>query len=412
MDTKRIVITGIGVVSPIGIGKEDFWQNLFKGNSGFKPITLFDTSDFKVKVAGEVTEFNPKDILGNQGLMDLDRATLLLLSAAKLALEDANLNITEENTKHIGVSVGTTFGSLHSTSRFDQESLKEGPRYVNPSIFPSVVGNSPASRLNIRFKIKGFSSTISTGMCSSLDAIDYARDFIRLNRNNIIIAGSVEDLSIQTFLGFYKLKYLSGLGDRGEPLSCPFDKRRDGIIFSEGSVVFILEDLNSARERKADIYAEILGIGSCFDPSKFYKYNPDGKSMSEAMRLVLKDADMSSEDIDCIFANANSTQDADYIETKAIKEVFGGNALKIPITAVKSMLGESYSVSGGLSLLAAVGSLKNNSIPPTINHKDKDVRCNLGYVFNKAQKNRINRAMINTFGSNGANTVLIVGRLE
>ena len=334
MRRKRVVITGIGVISPIGIGKDQYWQSLSEGKSGFKPITLFDTSDLKIKMGGEISNFNPKEILGPQSLMDLDRATLLLLCAAKIAINDSELEINESNTRNIGVSIGTTFGSLHSISKFDRESLREGPQYVNPSIFPSTVANSPASRLNIRFGIKGFSSTISTGMCASLDAIDYARDLIDLNRADAIATGSVEDLSMQAFLGFYALSYLSGMNN-DKPSSCPFDKRRSGIILSEGAVVMILEELTIARSRKARIYAEILGIGSCFDSARFYNYNPKGQGMAMSMRLALEDANMSPKDVSCIFANANSTKDADLIETRAIKEAFEDKSYSIPITSIK-----------------------------------------------------------------------------
>ncbi|MFA5272047.1 MAG: beta-ketoacyl-[acyl-carrier-protein] synthase family protein, partial [Candidatus Omnitrophota bacterium] len=323
MAGKRVVITGVGVVSPIGIGKEEFWKNLFAGQSGFREITLFDTKDLKVKIAGEITDFKPKAILGEKGLLDLDRATLLLLSATKLALEDAALKMDESNTYRTGVSVGTTFGSLHSISKFDRESLTEGPRYVNPVVFPSTVANSPASRISIKFQIKGFNSTISTGMSAALDAIDYARDFISLDKADTIVAGSVEDLAMQTFLGFYKLNYLSGLkGPSNNPVCCPFDNRRNGIVFSEGATALILQDSEFARKNNTRIYGEILGIGSCFDPAKFYKYNSKGEGMKQAMAQALKDAHLSPKNIDCIFANANSTKDADRLETQAIKEIF------------------------------------------------------------------------------------------
>ncbi len=409
MSKKRIVITGIGVISPIGIGRKEYWQGLSEGVLGFRPITLFDTSDLKVKVAGEISNFDPKSILGIKSTMDLDRATLLLSSAAKLALDDAKLEINNKNNKQIGISVGTTFGSISSISKFDRESLTEGPRYANPSVFPSTVGNSPASRVGIRFGIKGFNSTISTGMCAALDALEYACDFINLDRIDTVVVGSVEDLSIQAFLGFYKLNYLSGLNG-SKPLSCPFDKRRSGIIFSESAAVFILEKMSSSRERKAKIEAEILGIGSCFDPVKYYKFNPKGEGMIAAMRLALEDAQLMPKDIDCIFANANSTKDADKIETSAIKKVFGERAYNVPITSIKSMVGETFSASGGLSAVAAIEALNNEIIPPTINYEVKDSDCDLDYVTNKARQKKLKRIMINTFGPNGANTVVIIGK--
>ena len=410
MNKKRIVITGIGVLSPIGIGKDAYWDSLQKGMSGFRPITLFDTSDLKVKIAGEITEFNPKDILGKKGLVDLDRATTFLLSAAKFALEDSKIDISNINSPRTGISVGTTFGSINSLSEFDRQSLEEGPHFVNPSRFPNTVVNSPASRTAIRYGVKGPNATISTGYCAALDAIDYAIYSMNFNRANRMIVGAVEELCIQTFLGFYQLGYLSGLNNGNQPLSCPFDKRRDGIIFSEGTSVIILEELNSALARKADIYAEILSVGSNFDPFRLHKFNPKGKGIAESMKLALDNAALKPDDIDCIFANANSTQDADLIETKAIKEVFGKASGNIPVTAIKSMVGETFSASGGLATIAALGSMKQDFIPPTVNLKQKDARCDLDYVPDSARRQEIEKVMINSFGPNGSNTVLIVGK--
>ncbi len=410
-DNKRIVITGIGVISPIGIGKEEYWKSLQEGKSGIRPITLFDTKDLKVKVGGEITEFDAKQFLDAKTLRTLDRATKLLSSSTKLALDDAKLEITQDNNKQIGVSVGTTFGSLNSISEFDKTSVAEGPRYVNPSVFPNTVINSPASQLSIRFHIKKFNTTVSSGMCASLDAIDYARDFIKLNRAKAVVTGAVEEFCIQTFLGFYKLNYLSGLNGSA-PLSCPFDKRRNGIVFSEGATTLILEDLKSAESRGAHIYAEILGIGSYFEPYRVNKYKPKGKGMSIAMRGALDDANLKPQQIGCIFANANSTPDADKIETQGIKEVFGQYASKIPVTAVKSMLGEAFSASGGLATAAALGSMVKDFIPPTINYVTPDSGLDLDYVPDKSRKQKIDTAMINSFGQNGCNKSLILGRFK
>lgn len=407
---KRVVITGVGVVSPIGIGKNQYWQNLSEGKHGFKPITLFNTSDLKVKIGGEITEFNPVNILGKKGLIDLDRATTLLLSATKFALEDSLVDLSNINSPTTGISIGTTLGSLNSLSQFDRQSLEEGPNFVNASRFPNTVVNSPASRTAIRYGIKGPNSTISTGFCASTDALEYAVHCINSNRADRMIAGAVEEMCFQTFFGFYRLGYLSGLNNN-EPLSCPFDRRRDGIIFSEGSAVFILEDLKIAEERNANIYAEILGVGSNFDPFRLDKFNPKGIGIIEAMKLALTNSSLTPNDIDCIFANANSTQDADLIETKAIKEVFGVKT-KISITAIKSIVGESFSSSGALAIAAALGGITGDFISPTVNHKEKDPECDLDYVLNKTKKQKLNKVMINSFGPNGANSVLIIGRYK
>src|SRR3989338_726139 len=205
MDKTRIVITGLGVVAPNGIGKDEFWANCAAGVSGIKPITLFDTFKYRCHYAGEISNFQPERYLGPKGLRNLDRTTLLSLVAAKLAIEDAHLEITDENRNNIGVVLGSTMGSVHSISEFDMEGLREGPRYVNPAQFPNTVINSPASQVAIRFGLRGMNSTISTGFSASLDAIGYARDMLTLDRADLLLVGGVEELCIQTFLGFYKL---------------------------------------------------------------------------------------------------------------------------------------------------------------------------------------------------------------
>ncbi len=411
MKKKRIVITGMGIVSPLGIGRDEFWKNLFAGKSGIRLITLFDTSELKVKVGGEITDFNPHEILKEKRFIDLDRATLLLLSATQICLDDAKLVIDDDNTYQTGVCVGTTFGSLSSVSKYNRESMSEGPRFANPSIFPSTVGNAPASRVSIKFKIKGFNTTISTGIGAGLDALEYASDFIRLDRARQILVGSLEDFNIQAFMGLYKLKYLSGLKSNS-PISCPLDRHRDGIVFSEGATMFVLQDAKEAADRQNDIYGEVLGAGSTFDPARFYRYNPKGEGMKQSMQIALEDAGIGCEDIDCILLNANSTRGADAIETLAIKEVFGAKAKDIPVTAIKSMLGESLSNAGGAAIAAALGVLEKGLIPPTINLREKDKNCDLNCITAANYKKRVSKILVNSFSPNGKNTSVIIGRYK
>jgi 3-oxoacyl-[acyl-carrier-protein] synthase II len=405
---KRIVITGIGVVSPIGIGKEDYWQALKDGKSGIKTIHLFDVSNYKVKVGGEVRDFDPAAILGKKGLLDLDRSTKLLLCSAKLALDDSKVEINDDSAPQVGVSVGTTLGSLHSISKFNRESIIDGPRYANPSVFPNTVVNSPASRVGIKFKITGFNSTISTGMCSAIDALEYASDFINFDRIHTGVVGAVEDFSIQAFLGCYKLGYLAGLKNR-EPKSAPFDKRREGIVFSEGAVTLVIEDLDKALERKAHIYAEVLGMGSSFDHGRPYKYSTSGRGMIRSMKIALERSELEPSDIDCIFANANSTKEADKVEVKAIKQVFG-EGTKVPVTSVKANLGESFSVSGAYSIAAALACFDKGFVPGLINYAEPDSDCDLNFVLKTKDSAKFSKIMVNTFSPNGANSVAILGK--
>ena len=408
---RTVVITGIGIISPVGTGKNIFWDALSQGRTGFRPITLFDTSEYNVHIAGEISDFDPVQFLGKKGLRTLDRSTRLISAAAKLAIDDANLHITDENTHFIGVSIGTTFGSLHSISQFDREGLIEGPKYVNPSHFPNTVINSPASQVSIRFKIKGFNTTISTGFCASLDAVSYATDFIRLNRADVVLAGGVEELCEETFLGFHKLGCLSG-SDGFEPICCPFDRRRNGIILSEGAAILLLEEEEHALRRGADIMAKVLGYGNAFDPSADRNFNLVGNGLKNTITLALEEASLNPEDINYISSSANSTRGLDRMETEVIKDIFGEQAFSIPVSAIKSMVGETFSASGALALAAAVGTIQHGIIPPTVNYREKDPSCDLDYVPNEARAKEIKNVLVISSDPYGNNSAIIVGKYE
>jgi 3-oxoacyl-[acyl-carrier-protein] synthase II len=406
---EGIVITGIGVLSPIGIGREAYWEGLFQGKTGFRSVTLFDTSSFRVHVAGEITDFDALSFLGKKDLRNLDRSTRLISSAAKLAIDDSKIAITEENTHSMGVSIGTTFGSLHSISQFDRSGLIDGPRFVNPSHFPNTVINSPASQVSIRYKIKGFNTTISTGFCASLDAVSYAADFIKLNRADVVLAGGVEELCEETFLGFHKLGCLSGV-DGSEPVCCPFDARRNGLILSEGAAVLVLENEKHARQRGASVLATVLGYGNAFDPAADFTFSRAGQGLQNSIVQALHDAALKPEDIDAICACANSTKGLDRMETKVIKDVFGKYALSIPVSSIKSMVGESFSASGALSLAAAVGALQKGFVPPTVNYQESDLECDLDYVPGKARQKQMQHILVTSADPYGQNAAVIVGR--
>lgn len=411
MGKKRMVITGVGVVASNGIGKEQFWSALENGASGIKEVSLFDTSTMKSKLAGEIKNFDAKLYLGEKGLRLLDRSTKLVNVAAKLALEDANFIVTKENTDEVGVVLGTTLGSVWSISEFDKTALREGPRYVNPALFPNTVINSPASQISIRFGIEGFNTTIATGFTSSLDALMYARDFIDLGRAKAVLVGGVEELCHQTYLGFYKLKFLAGSKDEGGiELSCPFDKRRNGIVFGEGSVMVLLEDLESAQARGAKIYAELKSIGYAFDPFRVNKYNRRGPGIRKALALALEEAGLKPADIDHISANANATKEADQIESEAIKEVFGASVSRIPVSAIKSQVGETFSASGAMQLAAGIGSLEKQFVPATLNYEEKDAHCDLDCVPNKSRKAELKNILLSCFGPSGVGNCVILSK--
>jgi 3-oxoacyl-[acyl-carrier-protein] synthase II len=407
LQQKRIVITGIGVVSPLGIGKDEFWESLRIGIPGIRAISLFDTSSLSVRQGGEIPNFDAAPYLGKKGLRTLDRSTLLLNTATKLALQDASLEINEGNTENIGVSVGTTFGSLHSISTFDRTGLTEGPKFVNPSLFPNTVINSPASQVSIRFGIKGFNTTISTGMCASADSIIYAMDFIKLGRASVVVTGGVEELCEETFLGFYKTGLLSGLNG-SEFINCPFDKRRNGFVLSEGSAVIIIENLEHALSRGARIYAEIVGCGNSFDPANYKSGYPGGAGLKNAIEQALKDAALDSTEIDLICAHANSSRNGDRMESVVIRELFHDDLENLSISAIKSMIGETYSASGAFAVAASVGAINNSFVPPTLNYQMKDTECYVRGITNTAQAKSIRTAMIMSYDFHGNNSVVIL----
>ncbi|MBU1086519.1 MAG: beta-ketoacyl-[acyl-carrier-protein] synthase family protein [Candidatus Omnitrophica bacterium] len=408
MDNKKVVITGIGVIAPNAIGRESFWQALQKGTTGIKPATLIDTTYFKSKLAGECADFKAEDFLGPKGLRNLDRATLLVASAAKLALDDACLEITEENTDDIGVVTATTVSVAFAIAKFTKEVVDDGPQMVNPALFPATTMNYPSSYVAIRYKIKGFNTTISTGHSAGLDALKYAVDFIKTGRARAILVAGVESFSFSNFVGFYKAGFLSGR--KAEETCSPFDKRRNGIVLGEGATVLVIEDEEYAIQRKANIYAQVLGVKAFFDAYRTADYDPRIRGLKNSMKKVLEESGLSEEDIDYICSSANSVQRQDRLETQAIKEVFNIYANKIPVSSIKSMLGESISASGGLQLAASVGAIKNSFIPPTINYKVPDPDCDLDYVVNVSRKAEIKNVLVINFGPGGNNTTAVISK--
>ena len=408
MNKRRIVITGLGVIAPNGIGKEDFWSALKEGRSGIKPVTRFDTSAFKCKLAGEIDDFQPTLFLGLKGLRDHERTARLLCSAAKLAIEDAKLKIDHDNTDDIGVCTGTTWSALWNIAQFGKELIEDGPLFTNASLFPAMVINAASSQVSIRFNIQGFNTTISTGYSSSIDALEYAIDFIRTGRIKAVLVGAVESLSLASFLGLYRLGFFAGIN--GEEISCPFDKRRNGIILGEGAAVIIVEDEEYAKERKANIYAEVKDIGNCFDAYKMGRYEPGAKGLKESIKTALKNSDLNIADIDYIGASANSVPEQDRLETKAIKDVFGKYAYNIPVSSIKSMIGETFSAGGLFQIAASIGSMFCGFIPPTINYEIRDDDCDLDYVPNKSRITRINNVLINNYGPGGNNASLVLSK--
>jgi 3-oxoacyl-[acyl-carrier-protein] synthase II len=410
MDNKRIVITGVGVIAPNGIGKENFWQALKDGRSGIKPIKRFDTSEFKCKQAGEIDNFKPADFLGDKGLRDLDRTTRLLCSAAKLAIDDAKFEVNADNTDDIGVCTGTTLSSLWKIAEFNKQVIQDGPLFTDVALFPGTVANAASSYVSIRFNIQGFNTTISNGYTSSLDALRYAKDFINFGRVKAVLVCSAESMSVANYTGFNILGFLAGL--KGQEISCPFDKRRNGIILSECAAAIMLEDEEYAKRRKAQIFAQVKGISNSFDAKKLGKYNSQATGLQFCMKTALAESNFKPKDIDYISASANSVFQQDALEVNAIKRVFEKRAYEIPVSSIKSMIGESFSCAGLMQLTAGLASINNSFVPPTINYNVKDSECDLDFVPNISRKKNINNILINNMGPSGNNAVAVLSKYK
>ena len=395
------------MVAPNGIGKDAFWANCLNGVSGIKRITLFDTSGYRCHWAGEISDFDPAAHLGSKGLRNLDRTTLLALVAAKLAIEDGALEITDGSRSDIGVILGSTMGSVRSISEFDMDGLRNGPRYVNPAHFPNTVINSPASQVAIRFGLQGMNATISTGFTASLDAIGYAMDMLRLGRVQALLVGGVEELCFQTFLGFYKLGLLATSQDGTLPPFRPFDDRHCGTLLGEGAAFFILESSESAVQRGATIYAELSGYASQFHPDSMYRYDPKAEGLIAVIREALRETGLNPLEIDRVSACANSSKAADLMELTAIRGVFGER--QIPLSVPKGLFGEPFSAGGALQLAEMLGILNSRASSRVVAaaHGKSAARGEEGTELLVGERPEKIHALLDGFGPTGVSSALI-----
>ncbi len=410
-EDQRIVVTGIGVVAPNGIGKDAFWANCAAGVSGIKPITLFDTARFRCHHAGEIREFQPEQHLGAKGLRHLDRTTLLALVASKLALDDARLDVTDANREEIGVVLGSTMGSVRSISDFDIEGLREGPRYVNPAQFPNTVINSPASHIAIHFGLRGLNSTIATGFTAGLDACGYALDMLRLGRAQALLVGGVEELCLQTFLGFSKLGFLARSTNGSPPPLRPFHPERSGSLLGEGAAVLVLEPMQAARQRGATLHAEIAGYASQFHPDAMYRYDPDATGAIWVMRSALDEAEVPPEGVGFVSVGANATRACDAMELTALTTVFGSRLQTTPMSAIKALIGESFSAGGALQLVSAIGALEQRGMPPVFCWDGEGAPALNGAVMRQASA-PVTAALVHSLELTGIASTLVVRRPE
>ncbi|HHT9110108.1 MAG TPA: beta-ketoacyl-[acyl-carrier-protein] synthase family protein, partial [Candidatus Brocadiaceae bacterium] len=405
---KRVVITGIGIVSPLGCTKVDFWNGLVSGKSGISPITAIDLSSYKCKSGGEVRNLMPEVYLGTKGLKYLNKGTRFLGSAAKMAIDDAKLPTDGSLSEKMGIVIGSSLGNFSETTDYFFEIIRGNPSELSPMLSYDVALNSSINYVSVIFKIKGLARTVSSGFTSSTDAIGDAFNMIRQDLAKVIVAGGVEQISIDLYLIFYIRGLLSGLDGKAEA-SLPFDKERNGFVMAEGSYVVILEELQHAIDRGAHIYAEIKGFGSTFVGGRDYSRDERTRRSANAMIHALEEAGTKKENIDLISANANGSKVQDIVEAGAIQALFTGNS-HIPISAIKSNIGESYGTAGSAQLISTIMSMNTGQIPHIINHKQRDPEIKLNIILEKPVNKEIQHAMINTLDYEGNNSCLVVSR--
>lgn len=411
---RRVVITGLGVVSPVGNGKEEFWNNLLAGKPGVGPITQFDATDFPVKIAGEVKDFDPVALAGDRKTVrHMDRYTQFAVAAAKMAVADAKLDMTKEDPDMAGTLIGTGIGGIHVMEDTILQIEKRGPEKVNPFAIPMMIANMASGQVSITLGLRGPVLTDVTACASGTNSIGLAARLIKYGDADIMIAGGAEAaVSKAPMAGFAAMKALSSRDCPPEEASCPFDARRDGFVLGEGSGVLVLEELEHAKKRGAHIYAELAGYGSNGDAYHITAPRPGGELAYLCMEKALKDAHTKPEEVDYINAHGTSTHLNDLNETSAIKALLGKHAYEIPVNSTKSMTGHLLGAAGAIEAVVCALSIENNKVHPTINLKERDPECDLDYVTEGARDVKINVAMSNSFGFGGHNAVIVMRRYE
>ncbi len=412
--TRRVVVTGISLISPLGIGTGPTWDGLVAGRSGVSNITRFDTTDFAVKIAGEVEGFEPTDWIEHKEVKKFDLFVHYALAASLMALEDSGLEITEENAPRIGVVIGSGIGGFPMIERNNEALLTKGPRKVSPFFIPGAIINMCSGLVSIRTGAKGPNSATCTACSTSAHAIGDAFLYIRHGYADAIIAGGSEAvISPMPLAGFSSMRALSTRNDEPERASRPWDKDRDGFVIGEGSGILILEELEHAKRRGAPILAEILGFGMSSDAYHISAPSEDADGAIRVIRSALEDASMNIEDVDYINAHGTSTPAGDIVETRAVKGVFGAEgSRRVMISSTKSMTGHLLGAAGGLECGITVLSLVNGVVPPTINLDEPDPENDLDFVPHTARETDIKVALTNSFGFGGTNACLVVGLLR
>ncbi len=406
---KRVVITGIGLVTPLGTGVEKTWGALCSGKSGIGEITRFDTSDYRTKIAGEVRDFNAVDFLPKKEAKRVQPFIAYAVASARMALEDSGLTIGPDNADHIGVVTGCGLGGLKVLEDAIMVIGKRGPSRVSPFFIPMLIGNMAPGIISIHLGVRGPNKSLATACAAGTHAVGEAYDLVKSGRAAAMFTGGVESVITPSCIaGFNAMKALSTRNDDPQKASRPFDRDRDGFVVGEGSGILLIEPMENALARGAKIYAEIAGHGMSADAFHMTAPPPDGDGAVRCMRAALLDAGMEPGEIDYINAHGTSTQLNDLLESMAIKKVFGGHAFRIPVSSTKSMTGHLLGGAGGIETAFTALTISTGIIPPTINLDNPSEDCDLDYVPNTARKATVGAAMSNSFGFGGTNGCVIV----
>ena len=404
---RRVVITGIGAITPIGKNVEEFWKAIQEGTCGIDNITLFDTTNFKVKVAAELKDYNPEEFLDRKAAKRLDRYSQLAIIAAKEAMQDSKIDMSKEDATRIGVSISSGIGGLTTIEEQKEILMEKGPDRVTPLFIPLSINNMATGNVSIELGAKGESFAISTACASSTHAIGECYRIIKHGYQDVMIVGGSEaSITPLAVSGFMNIKALSTSQDKTRA-SIPFDKERNGFVMGEGAGVIILEELEHAKKRGCKIYAEICGYGVTSDAHHITAPAPGGEGGARAMINAIKDANIKPEEIDYINAHGTSTPINDKFETAAVKTVFKDHAYNLSMSSIKGATGHLLGAAGAVESIACIKAIENSFIPPTIGYKEKDEECDLDIVPNKGKKKEINYAMNNSLGFGGHNSSLI-----
>ncbi len=404
---KRVVVTGIGAVTPIGIGKDEFWENLVQGKSGVK--TIDHLRDFPTYMAATIDHFEPQDFMEKRDVKKMDRFTHFAQAAAKMAIDDAKLDLSREDRERIGVIVGTGIGGLDTIEKQFKILLDKGPRRVSPFLVPMLIANMASGYISITYGLRGPNTTLVTACASGTHSIGEAYRILQRGEADVMIAGGAEaPVTSIAFAGFCAARAMSTRNDEPEKASRPFDSKRDGFVMGEGAGVLIMETVEHAARRNAPIYAEIVGYGMSGDAHHVTAPDPDGQGAFLCMQRALRDAGLQPKEVDYINTHGTSTEYNDKIETLAIKRLFQEHAPKLALSSTKSMIGHLLGAAGGVEMVATLLSMQKGVVLPTINLEFPDPACDLDYTPNQSRPMDIRIAISNSFGFGGTNACLVV----